>query len=143
VQAISGFFDKLKYRVAGRRLTLNALESKIIRPRFKDPRIHFALVCAARSCPPLHARAFKGSSLDRSLDRLARRFINSKRGVRIEGDKVRVSKLFQWYAVDFRRAAGSVGAYLARYHDGHADTLSAARQVKYLPYSWALNAATR
>lgn len=132
---VSGFFDGARYRVAGRSVTLNQLEKKIILPTFKEPRVHFALVCAARSCPPLRARAFAGRGLSRVLEGLTKRFVNSNRGVRMEGGRVSVSKLFQWYAKDF----GDVKAFLARYHDRHAAAIKAASSLAYLHYDWALN----
>lgn len=139
VTKIKGFFDGARYRVAGRKVTLDQLEKRIIRPQFKDPRTHFALVCAARSCPPLRSRAFTAARLERVLERLTRRFINSPRGVQIKGKTIRVSKIFKWYAGEFKQAAGSVGAYVARYHRQHADTLRKATKLSYLPYDWSLN----
>jgi hypothetical protein len=139
VMDVEGFFKQHTYRVAGRELTLDQLENKLIRPRFRDPRIHFALVCAARSCPPLQERAFRGATLERTLERLTRAFINSPRGVRLGQGKPRISKIFDWYAADFRAAAGSVGKYLARYHARGAASLGATRTFAFLPYDWALN----
>ena len=139
VMKVPGFFKSKRYKVAGRTVTLDQLENKVIRPTFKEPRIHFALVCAARSCPPLPSRAFSASGLDKTLDRLARSFINSSRGVQVSGDTIRVSRLFEWYAGDFVAAAGSVGKFLARYHKTHADKLKAATKLDYLNYDWALN----
>ncbi len=138
VMKVKGFFDKHKHLVAGKRVTLNQLENTIIRPSFKEPRIHFALVCGARSCPPLRAAAFRTSGLDGVLERLARNFINGRHGVQVKGDAVKVSQLFKWYAKDFEQASGSVGKYVARYHKKHADKLSTAK-LGYLHYSWVLN----
>ena len=140
VMKVKGFFDKTTHRVAGKRVTLNQLENKIIRPRFKDARIHFALVCGAQSCPPLRSGAFDGASLDRVLDRLTRAFINSREGVEVgPTGEVRVSQLFKWYADDFKDAAGSVPKYLARYRRQHAERIGKASKLAYLPYSWSLN----
>ena len=138
VMKVKGFFKRFKYKVAGATVSLDQLENKVIRPRFKEPRIHFALVCAARSCPPITPRVFKAATLQRTLDGLARAFISSHHGVQVRGDKVRVSKLFQWYAADFKAAAGSTGKYLARYHKKHAGLL-ARGGLGYLPYDWSLN----
>ena len=138
VMSVPGFFKAKRNRVAGRMLTLDQLENKVIRPTFKDARIHFALVCGARSCPPLRCAAFYGGGLQRTLEGLARRFINGRLGVRLDGDRVRVSKLFEWYGKDFVDAAGSVGKYLAKYHKTAADRLPTAK-IEFQPYSWALN----
>ncbi|MBW2735134.1 MAG: DUF547 domain-containing protein [Deltaproteobacteria bacterium] len=135
VVKVSGFFDRSRFKVAGRALTLNQLEKKVILPTFKDPRVHFALVCAARSCPPLGSRAFSARGLDGVLQKLARRFVNSRHGVQVQGEQIRVSKLFEWYAKDF----GNVGAFLGRYHRQHGAKLVAAKRFSYLKYDWALN----
>ena len=74
VAKVKGFFDRKKIRVAGSTLTLNALEHQVIRKRFAEPRIHFALVCAARSCPPLPSRAFSAKRLEQDLERLTHLF---------------------------------------------------------------------
>lgn len=138
VMKVKGFFKRFKYKVAGRMVSLDQLENAIIRPRFKEPRIHFALVCAARSCPPLSSRAFSAATLERTLDRLTRAFINSRHGVQLSGGKVKVSRLFQWYEGDFKAAAGSAGKYLARYHKKHAGLL-ARGGLGYLRYDWSIN----
>ncbi len=140
VKKVKGFFDGARHKVAGRSISLNGLENKIIRPRFKEPRIHFALVCAARSCPPLMARAFKAKTLNRDLTRLTRSFLKSRAGLVIEGGKVKASKLFTWYADDFVKAAGSVPAYLAKYRPEHAALLAqGGLKIGFLEYDWALN----
>ena len=140
VKGIKGFFDGARHKVAGKSLTLNDLENKIIRPRFKEPRIHFALVCAARSCPPLMSRAFTAKSVNRDLERLTRRFLNASTGVVIKDGKVAASQLFSWYAEDFVKAAGSVAAYLAKYRPGDAEALGAkGLKIAFLEYDWKLN----
>jgi hypothetical protein len=139
VMKVPGFFKRHRHTVAGRRVTLDELEHGIIRPTFKDARVHFALVCAARSCPPLRAAAFHAGSVDGVLDRLAKSFVNSWSGVRIQGARVRVSQIFNWFADDFRKSAGSVGRFLARYHEKHAGLLKRTRRFEHLPYDWSLN----
>ncbi len=140
IKKVKGFFDKARHKVAGRSVTLNDLENKIIRPKFKDPRIHFALVCAARSCPPLMSRAFSGPTLGKDLSRLARRFINSGSGLSISGDVVKASQLFNWYRQDFVDAAGSVGRFLAKYRKADADLLvKDGLKISHLQYDWTLN----
>ncbi len=140
VMKVKGFFDKARHKVAGRKITLNDLENKIIRPRFKEPRIHFALVCAAKSCPPLMGRAFAAKTLKRDLERLTRRFLNSRYGLVIEGGTVKASQLFNWYKQDFVDANGSVGKYLARYRKADAALLTReGLKVSHLKYDWSLN----
>ena len=139
VTAVPGFFDALRHRVAGRSLTLNALEKGVILKRFRDPRVHFALVCGARSCPPLRNRAFSGSGLGATLDGLARRFVNSPLGLRAGPKGFRLSQLFNWYRADFQGSAGGVGKFLAKYHRQHRAALEAASSFEYQPYDWSLN----
>ena len=138
-----GFFDKQTHRVAGRTLTLNALENDVIRPRFREPRIHFALVCAARSCPPLQRRAFVARTVKRVLARLARGFIRSRHGLRKEGEGFVASKLFEWYRKDFEDHAGSLAEYLARAAPQHAQALRAGAAITFGEYDWRLNARRR
>ena len=138
VMKVKGFFKRIKHRVAGQSVTLDQLENRVIRPRFKEPRIHFALVCAARSCPPLSSSAFSAATLNRALERLTRAFINGSHGVRVRGDKAWVSRLFTWYEGDFSAAAGTAGKYLARYHKKHGAVL-ARGGYSYLPYDWSIN----
>lgn len=136
---VPGFFDKKTHVVAGRTLTLNALENELIRPRFKEPRIHFALVCAARSCPPLQRRAFRARTVRRTLQRLAKAFVRSRHGLRKKGDAFEVSKLFEWYRKDFEDQAGSLAEYLARLAPAHADALRAGAALTFGEYDWRLN----
>lgn len=140
VMKVPGFFKRVQHRVAGRRLTLDQLENAIIRPRFGDPRIHFGLVCAARGCPPLPSRAFEGETVDRDLEQLTKRFLNSPRGVRIVGGEVRVSRLFEWFAGDFKKKSGSPAAFIARYRPADARLLTRpGLALRYLEYDWAVN----
>ena len=140
VMTVPGFFKKQRNAVAGRKVTLDELENKLIRPTFKEPRIHFALVCGARSCPPLRCRAFSAGGLNRTLEGLTKRFINGRHGVRLnKTGEHQISKLFKWYQQDFDAASGSVGKYLARYHSSAAGALAKQQSFKYLDYSWALN----
>lgn len=138
VLEVKGFFDRLKYPVAGRTLTLNQLEKEIILKKFGDPRIHFALVCAARSCPPLRAAIFRANGLSGRLDQLTRAFINSRSGVQQRANGFHISTLFQWYAQDFAKAGG-VAKFLGKYHKRHGAELAAATKFSYLPYNWSLN----
>lgn len=123
-------------------LSLNDIEHRIIRPEFRDARIHFVLVCAATSCPPLHREAFDGGDLDRTLDRLTRAFATDRRHVRLEGEEVHVSRLFEWFSEDFDAAHGSARAYLLHYlpaeHPVRA-ALEGGAPLRFLEYDWSIN----
>jgi len=129
-------------RVAGKDRTPNEIEHEILRKRFREPRIHFALVCAATSCPKLRREAYRGEVLDQQLDDQARRFIHDPDRNRIDTTEIRLSSIFEWFEEDFSSEAGSVPAFVARYLDGE---LAAALQRKadhleFLEYDWTLNA---
>ena len=138
VMKVDGFFKKEKHGVAGKEMTLDHLENKIIRPEFNEPRIHFVLVCAARSCPRLQKRAATAKNLEKLLEKGAKEFI--PKATKIEDGTVTTSQLFNWFAVDFKKAEGSVKKYLARYIPEKADKILADEtEVKFSHYSWKLN----
>ncbi len=140
VKDVAGFFDKKKHRVAGADRTLDDIENKVIRPRFKDATVHMALNCAARGCPKLHARAFREGSLRQTLDQLAREGVANRTHVRVENGKLLVSELFFWFASDFERDAGSVQEWLHRYDtSGRLSGIASDAPLGRIPYDWALN----
>jgi hypothetical protein len=126
--------------VEGRPLSLDDVENAVLRPGFRDPRVHFALNCASLGCPELARVPYAAADLDRALDAAARAFVASPHGVAFEGDDVRLSSLFEWYRGDFGKSEREVLEYLARY----ATPERAARlrghrgRVRY-GYDWALN----
>ena len=98
------FFREQKFAVGGVEMTLDHLENRIIRPEFKDARIHFAINCAAASCPPLENRAFFGPTLEKRLEAATKRFSRTASHVRIDRDTqtVYLSKIMEWFAADFQ-----------------------------------------
>ncbi len=134
----SVFKDPL-VRLVGKTISLNHLENNIIRPTFQDPRIHVALVCGARSCPPLLPRAYRAAELDKTLDENMRRFVTDGSRNRIDGrdKKLYLSSIFDWYADDFGGRA-NLATYIDRYHPEYV----AGYDVSFQPYSWELNAQT-
>ena len=141
VRDVPGFFDRARHRVGGRMRTLDDVEHRVIRARFPDARVHVALNCAARSCPPLHGRAFRQASLDATLDRLARGMVGSERHVRVRDGALEVSQLFEWFGDDFRRdGGGSVLGWIRRYAaPGALSGLREEPTVRFIPYDWRLN----
>ena len=116
----------------GQNYSLNQIEHEIIRENFAEPRIHFALVCAAVSCPPLASTAYTADNLDKMLDRRTRSFINDETFNVTQEEVVRVSPLFDWYAEDFE----DVPAYLNRYL---TTDIPAKKELHFLEYDWSLN----
>jgi hypothetical protein len=131
------FFLTNRIKVAGEQMSFNKLEKDIIRAQFKEPRIHFALNCASRSCPPLQPTPFMGSALESQLDRVARNFVNSPRGVRFGGAQVDLSMIFDWYKEDFD-ARGGVVSFISAYR---ATPIPKSARIGYQNYDWTLNAA--
>lgn len=127
-------------RIDGKVLTLDHIENDILRPRFKDPRVHFAINCASKSCPPLQSEPYRGDILDQQLTEVTEAFINDPDRNRLEGDKLYVSKILKWYSEDFD---DDIVGFFIKYAKG------ALRQklqknmkhieVEYLDYDWSLN----
>ncbi|MFO0625821.1 MAG: DUF547 domain-containing protein [Polyangiales bacterium] len=103
----SGFFRARRWRVDGRDLTLDHIENTEVRPVFRDARVHFALNCAARSCPPLRAEAYTAARVNAQLDEQARRYLNTAGAVAVDAaaHTVRVTQLFEWFRDDFLAGA--------------------------------------
>ena len=108
--------------------------------RFGDPRVHFAINCASKSCPPLRSEPYFGMRLDQQLDDSTRLFLNNPANYRFEGNEFYVSRIFKWFAEDFNNNA--FGFYL-KYATGDLKKKLEAKSgdfnIKYLPYDWSLN----
>ena len=125
-------WDDKWINIGDKSYSLNEIENGILRPTYKDARIHFAVNCAAKSCPPLYNRAFTAGNLERNLDKLTDDFINDPAFNTISAGSVKVSKIFDWYKDDF----GNLTDYLNEY----ADTkINADAQIGYTDYDWGLN----
>ncbi len=129
--------------VADTMRTLDEIEHEIIRERFEEPRIHFALVCAAASCPRLRRAPYTGPRLDVQLDAQARTFLRDSTKNRIPAgpDRIALSRILKWYGGDFGPTPEALQRALAPYVPGTAGTRLAEGDyaVEYLPYDWALN----
>lgn len=125
-------WDTKWIKLDGKVLSLNNIENDIIRPRFKEPRIHFAVNCAAKSCPPLLNRAWNESNLDAEFEKQTYRFVQNKAFNIIQSDEAEVSKIFEWYAEDF----GNLTSFLNKYLD---KPLNANAKISYMEYDWLLN----
>lgn len=131
--------------VGGRTYTLDEIEHEIIRPRFGEPRIHFALVCAALGCPPLRRKAYTGSDLNRQLDEQAQAFLLSspdKNFVNVASRTVWLSPIFDWYGKDFGRNDAELLTHLARYYPPGPERellRSGKAKVQFTEYEWSLN----
>lgn len=141
-------------RVGGAVYTLDEIEHDVIRSEFDEPRIHFALVCAAIGCPPLRREAYTGNRLDDQLDDQTRRFLlhsPEKNRVDVSSRTVYLSKIFDWYGDDFLGGTvdrpadrpAHLGDYLARYFPPGPERellLGGSFEIAYTDYDWSLNA---
>ncbi len=126
--------------VDGVALSLDDIEHVIMRPIFKDPRVHYAVNCASIGCPNLPLAPFSGKNLEAELDEAARAFVNHPRGVTVQGDDVIVSSIYHWYKVDFGGNDAGLLAHLQRYAEpALRDQLKAASQIADHRYDWSLN----
>ena len=130
------FFHGNRIVVSGKEISLDYLEQKMIRPTFKEPRIHFAVNCASESCPPLMTKPFEASTLDADLTKLTKEFINNNpQGIRLDKSGVKISKIFEWYAEDFG-GKDKLIAYISQYRD---QPLPVDTKSVFMDYSWKLN----
>lgn len=127
-------------KVSGVSLSLDNIEHDIMRPIWRDPRIHYAVNCASVGCPNLLSRAYTGAMLEKMLDEAARAYINSPRGVRFEGSKVIVSSLYDWYADDFGGSVPNILAHIRKYAGpALASKIAGVTRIADYEYDWALN----
>ena len=120
----------------GKKISLNTIEHDILRAKFKDPRIHFAVNCASVSCPRLLNAAFTGQELEKQLEKMAKSFVNNNQKNKIQPSRIQISKLFEWYADDFTKS-GTLIDYLNTYS---TSKIQSSATITYLDYDWNLNA---
>jgi hypothetical protein len=135
-------------RFEGELMSLDHLEHKVIRARYDEPRIHFAVVCAAVSCPPLRSEPYVGARLSEQLDDQARKFLADpeKNRYAAAAGELWLSPIFDWYRDDFTKPAGSLEAYVKPLLPAEI-TAAMGRapkvEVRFLDYDWALNELRR
>lgn len=124
-------WDVKRIEIEGKKYSLNQIENEILRPQFKDARIHFAINCAAESCPPLHNRAFTAENVQSLLDKRTRKFIRSSANT-LTDSNIKISKIFDWYSSDF----GDIVTFLNKYASVKIKTDA---KVEYKEYIWNIN----
>ncbi|MBI1953869.1 MAG: DUF547 domain-containing protein [Candidatus Omnitrophica bacterium] len=156
IRQIPGVWDRITHPVMGRPTTLDAIEHEILRGQFREPRIHMALVCAAKGCPPLRAEAYEGKHLNAQLDDQTSRFLASPAKFRMDRKQgvVWLSPIFQWFGDDFLKAFGvpegfedhagserAILAFVSRYVKSEDQSFLKTEnyRVAYLGYDWSLN----
>jgi hypothetical protein len=140
---VAGSFNGAKHRVGGQMLTLDEIENRL--REFKDARIHFAIVCASKSCPPLAGKAYAPEGISEVLDRQGRAFVNdsSKNVLDRSHDRVALSKIFFWNRKEFERdGGGSLTKAVSRWASDPATAAwlaSFSREPEVLEYDWSPN----
>jgi hypothetical protein len=124
------------FSIGGEKMSLDNIEHGILRKKYDDPRIHFALVCASISCPRLRNEAFTAAKLDRQLDDQGKDFLNNPAKNKVGKAKAQLSKYFDWYKGDWEKNGQSVVKWVNKYS---ATKMDATAEVSYLDYNWNLN----
>ncbi len=136
-------WDAVRWNIGGNQWSLNQIEHEQIRPKFVEPRVHFALVCAAVGCPPLRNEAYEATRINDQLQDQTEYVHEHSTWFAFDPDsgKLQLTKLYSWYGGDFEQAAGSVSAFAARYSPALKQAIESgtASSPSWLPYDWKLN----
>lgn len=139
-----GPWGKELIKVEGRDLSLNDIEHRILRPIWRDPRIHYVVNCASIGCPDLQPKAFRAATLETDLDAAARSYVNDPRGVMISHEWTSVSKIYDWFVEDFGGSEGAVRSHLLSYAKPElANALRRHQRLDDVHYDWNLNEPKR
>ncbi len=147
IKKIGGLFEspwKLKVvHLWGEKVTLDHLEHDLLRTMYREPRLHFALVCAAKSCPPLRPEAYTGDQLSRQLEDQGKLFLAQKDKNRFEAatKTLWLSPIFKWYEADFTQGDVRLGTYVEPFMPG-SDRVSlqdTGWKIAFTEYDWSLN----
>ncbi len=145
-QIKDGFFSagpwgRAVVTVKGVALSLDNIEHDIMREVWDDPRVHYAVNCASIGCPNLYAEPFTGATLDATLDRNARAYINHPRGARVVNGRLRASSIYRWYKSDFGRGDLGVINHMRQYAEPDLiKDLKGITEIYTTSYDWSLNA---
>ena len=135
----SGPWDKKLLTIEGKKVSLNDIEHTILRPIWKDSRVHFLVNCASIGCPDLLLKAITPDTYEAVADKSARDFINSARALSLEKDTLVLSSLFDWYGVDFGANTKEIIAYITKYANAQSKAkLNNYKTISYT-YDWNLN----
>lgn len=129
-----------RLKADGQTVSLDDIEHRILRPIWKDPRIHYAVNCASLGCPNLAPRAFTAENTEELLEAGARDYVNHPRGARLENGKLIVSSIYEWFKADFGGNDAGVIDHLIRYaHPPLKAQLADIRKISDDEYDWSLN----
>ena len=135
VPFVNTVWDIKFIEIGGHKYDLNKIEHGILRKRFKEPRIHFAVNCASASCPPLLNHAYGGDKIYTQLNQQAKRFLADTSKNKISTSKTQLSKIFKWFKKDFTKD-GSLKDFIAQYAPA---SFNKNAKISFLKYDWRLN----
>lgn len=135
IKGASSPWDLKFIEFGNKKISLNDVEHGILRKKYFDPRVHFAVNCASFSCPILLNRAFEAATLDADMDMLAEKFINDPKRNIITSSKLELSQIFEWYKDDFTKN-GSLLDYIKKYSKTQIEPKA---KIKFITYNWELN----
>lgn len=142
---LKGPWDQPAVRLFGESTTLDTVEHEILRKKYTEPRVHFALVCAAKGCPPLRGEPYVAARLEEQFEDQGRRFLASgeKNAISAGERTVGLSPIFKWFKDDFLKKSPSVLGFVQPYFPAGSpqDLASGGYKIKYTPYDWSLNDA--
>lgn len=140
IQQISDVWNKPILKLLGNEVSLNYIENEVLRKEFQDPRIHFAIVCAALGCPALRGEAYVPERLNAQLDDQGLQLVHDSTKFRYDSsqDVLFLSPIFKWFNEDFAKEGGVI-VFLKKYTRKSAAKLSDKTRVKWLDYDWSLN----
>ncbi|MEO8398515.1 MAG: DUF547 domain-containing protein [Ignavibacteriaceae bacterium] len=142
---VEGFFKEDKFEVAGKMLTLDQIENEVIRPEFKEPLIHFGIVCAAKGCPQIRSEAYNSKNVIEMLKENAKKYFRSDKGFILnrENKTVMVSQLLNWFDEDFKiEGKDSLKFVLLYLRKDDADFIIKNKEklkIEFIEYDWSLN----
>lgn len=140
-----GFFSdgpwgKKLVSIEGEELSLDDIEHRILRPIWKDPRIHYAVNCASIGCPNLWPEAFTPANTESYLESATKAYVNHPRGASVENGRLRVSSIYTWFQEDFGGTDQGVIKHLRQYAEGDLQAdLQSVNSISSDRYDWALN----
>ena len=138
----TGPWAKKLLAIEGEAVSLNDIEHRILRPIWRDPRIHYAVNCASIGCPDLRTEAFTADNVDALLTAGARAYVNHPRGARVDNGRLVVSSIYVWFSEDFGGNDEGAIAHLERYAEPELlSALAGVERIDDCVYDWRLNDA--
>jgi hypothetical protein len=135
-----GPWGKKLATVEGEAVSLNDIEHRILRPIWRDPRLHYAVNCASIGCPNLRTRAWTAATVEATLEQAATDYVNSPRGVSVRDGTVTISKIYDWFHEDFGGTDAGVLNHLLKYASpAMRQRLAAIGAIHDVTYDWRLN----